>query len=351
MKPLTTQSEPAISDEVLRGAIAEALASRGQVLHAADAVERRPYEYYSSFQLEEVTIGRDNGRRLKLILKNLSPDLMLESAQAFRPSDSSVAEREIGFYRDVLSAVSLETAEYFGSDCDVERNTYWLLLERVRGNNLAVEGDFDVWIAAAKWLARAHHQLPQAVRIRRRDVSLSRYGADCFRDWIERFQGGLPRLRFDDGTLSVEEMSFLINQARRAADLVDQLPATIIHGEFYASNILVERRDDRLRICPIDWETVGVGPGLLDLAALVAGSWSDGARATLAEAYCSACEELGEGTIDRNDAMTALRCCRLLMALRWSGYPAEWQPPPEHRCNWLAEALWLARSFRPPDVS
>jgi hypothetical protein len=352
MKAPTVQPESAISDELLRSVIAEALAKRGQVVHATDAIERRPYEYYSSFQMEEVTVELDSGRRISLILKNLSPRHMLKAAQAVRPSDSSSAEREIGFYRDVLASANLETAEYYGSDADVERQRYWLLLEKVRGENLANVGDFEVWLAAAKWLARAHRRLPQAMQRRKYASFLCRYDCDCFQRWIERFRCALPRLKLVDGRApSAGETSFLIDQARFAAELVDRLPVTIIHGEFYASNVLVQTSDEGLRICPVDWETVGVGPGLLDLAALVAGSWSDEQRVALAEAYLSALEKMGQGPIDRDEAMAALRCCRLLMALKWSGCSPDWRPPPEHWCDWLAEAVVLAHSIRPSVAS
>jgi thiamine kinase-like enzyme len=53
-----------------------------------------------------------------------------------------------------------------------------------------------------------------------------------------------------------------------------------LDGEYYASNIVVAGQ----RVCPVDWELAGAGPGLLDLAALTTG-WSYADRAAIAAAY------------------------------------------------------------------
>ena len=34
---------------------------------------------------------------------------------------------------------------------------------------------------------------------------------------------------------------------------------TFIHGEFYASNVLVNITGGKLRVCPVDWELAGWG--------------------------------------------------------------------------------------------
>jgi thiamine kinase-like enzyme len=133
----------------------------------------------------------------------------------------------------------------------------------------------------------------------------------------------------------------MFEQARSAVDDVDALPKTLIHGEFYASNVLVDSSDDASRIRPIDWETAGIGCGLLDLAALAAGRWSEENRQRLADAYFNA---LGPRSwlIEVRDPKRALRQCRLLLAMKWIGWSPYWEPPPEQRHDWLSEALLMA---------
>jgi thiamine kinase-like enzyme len=103
------------------------------------------------------------------------------------------------------------------------------------------------------------------------------------------------------------------------------LPVTFIHGEFYASNVMVD--GDRIR--PIDWETAAVGPAMMDLAALCAGKLDDGQRDEIIDAY-------GRDNADGLDE------CRLQLAIQWLGWSKDWTPPKDQQQDWLAEAMSLA---------
>jgi thiamine kinase-like enzyme len=107
-----------------------------------------------------------------------------------------------------------------------------------------------------------------------------------------------------------------------------------VHGEFYASNIVVASNEDGPRVCPIDWEMAGVGPALLDLAALTSGRWSDDERARLELAYVNA----RGSRLSKDDLAVGLAACRLHLAVQWLGWSAAWTPPEEHRHDWLGEA-------------
>ena len=68
------------------------------------------------------------------------------------------------------------------------------------------------------------------------------------------------------------------SSAARYDAVAEQLAAlapTFIHGEFYPSNVLVQQGGRTPRVCPIDWEIAAIGPGLLDLAALSVGKWTE----------------------------------------------------------------------------
>ena len=107
----------------------------------------------------------------------------------------------------------------------------------------------------------------------------------------------------------------------------------------HASNVLVDPRDPGWRVCPVDWETAGHGPGLIDLAALAAGNWTDEQRSALVRAYQAA---LGEAALPETTLATALDCCRLHLAVQWLGWSADWAPPREHAQDWLGEAMAAA---------
>jgi hypothetical protein len=119
-----------------------------------------------------------------------------------------------------------------------------------------------------------------------------------------------------------------------------------VHGEFYASNVLVAQDGERTRVCPVDWEMTGVGPALLDLAALTAGEWSEEERAAIVRAYR---DELPPGcawALTGDAFAPALDCCRLHLAMQLVGWASDWTPPAAHAHDWLAEALATAERLR-----
>jgi thiamine kinase-like enzyme len=120
------------------------------------------------------------------------------------------------------------------------------------------------------------------------------------------------------------------------------LPLTLIHGECYASNVLVEERADGLRVCPIDWELAAVGPGAIDLAALVAGSWTDQEWASLVMAYYDALEPCSYWRPSPAEFLAAVDASELHLAVQWLGWSSGWSPPSEHAQDWLAVAMHAA---------
>jgi aminoglycoside phosphotransferase (APT) family kinase protein len=111
-----------------------------------------------------------------------------------------------------------------------------------------------------------------------------------------------------------------------AAGRLAALPQTLIHGELYPSNVLV----GGARVAVVDWETAGLGPGILDLAALVVG-WDPDSRGEIVGAY--------DPSTDPRD----LAAAELVLALRCLSLPPTREPPEEHRRDWLAEARTSAR--------
>jgi thiamine kinase-like enzyme len=132
-------------------------------------------------------------------------------------------------------------------------------------------------------------------------------------------------------------------QYDRVVERLAALPVTFIHGEFCASNVLIETGTDRLRVCPIDWEMSGIGPGLLDLAALVSGRWTEAQRHAMATAYFQALsDQTVVAPLQPEAFFSALDDCRLHLAIQWLGWSDGWTPPPDHEHDWLEEALTLA---------
>jgi phosphotransferase family enzyme len=305
-----------VDDSVLREALERMIGGAdGQLV----ALARRPYAYRTSFPLEELDVRFAGGRRLSLISKDLDRSALDEPAREAKPEFLHDPLREIVVYRDVLASMALGTARYYGSLVEPERRRFLLFIEKVAGVELWQIGEIEVWEKVARWLATFHDEASAIA-----SPHLLAYDADFFAAWPER-------------ALVFARDDMLSCVAARYDDVVAALlalPQTMVHGEFYAANILVSRDGDAPRIAPIDWEMAGVGPALLDLAALTSGRWSDDDRRRLEAAYATALSR----PVAEDELAVGLACCRLHLALQWLGWSPTWAPPDEHRHDWLGEA-------------
>jgi hypothetical protein len=150
--------------------------------------------------------------------------------------------------------------------------------------------------------------------------------------------------RSADAHVLAANMAAVNMLAARHESLIEHLlaqPQALLHGEFYASNILVQQRADSLRVCPIDWEMAAVGPRLVDLAALASGKWSETQRDALALAYYEAMAPANR-PLEWREFVRDLDCCRLHLAIQWCGWFGRRQPISAHAHDWLSEAVELA---------
>ena len=252
-----------------------------------------------------------------LVLKDL--DGLTEDGRRAKPELVLDPRRELDVYLSVL-APAVEDAPRLYAAGTGERS--WLLLERVAGSPLHEVGELERWAGAARWLARFHREHGG-----RRAARLLRYGRPLYEAWLAR------ALELNDAG----DVAWLADAYPVAIEVLEGIPPVLLHGEFYASNVLVEPSG---RVRPVDWETASAGPALLDLAALTAGRWSEVERERLAAAYHE--EASGAGGVPGGGFVEQLECCRLHLAVQWLGWSAEWQPPPSQEQFWLAEAARAA---------
>ncbi len=321
----------------LRTALEQALTEHAGARVSVAGLVRRPCEYRTSFALEELDVTLADGTVLRAMFKDLSRACLSEGAQRAKPEFLHDPLREIEVYRDLLDGAGLGTPAYHGSAVDPGRDRYWLFIENVRGPVLWQVGEFAVYEETARWLAGMHASL--AATAPSAPASLLHYDTDLYGTWIRRAREFAERAAtpWDDSTRAL-----VIDLAERYEPVIERLaslPVTVIHGEFYPSNVIVGQRAGGVRIAPIDWEIAAVGPGLLDLAALTIGKWTPPQREALARAYRESAEAgPGAGALPQ-DFDAALDFCRLHLAVQWIGWDPDWRPPAEHQHDWLAEAV------------
>jgi aminoglycoside phosphotransferase (APT) family kinase protein len=314
------------SNAALREALERALGSVG--LELTSPIERRPSPYRTSFPIEELRAELAGRGPVRLGCKRLDWEELEPEAQLAKPRFLYDPAREPAVYRALLSEAPPGAPEFFGAVVDDSR--HWLFFEWVEGRELFQVGERELWEQAARWLARFHVAMAPELARHREDGRLIEHDAGFYRAWIERAEQFAAQR--EDG--SAKTIAWLRERHQQVVEALCAMPRTVLHGEFYASNVLVSNQ----RVAPVDWELAAAGAGLSDLAALVSG-WPAPDREAIAAAYAA---EPGLQPFAGRD----LDLARLQVAIQWLGWaPPAWVPPEGQRHDWLGEAVALAEEL------
>ena len=236
-------------------------------------LQQRSLNSSTCYASEVVTAQLNNGRELKLFLKNFG--WQMKPRDEVRPR----AERETRVYRDLLASAELGTPRYYGSVRDDAASHFLLLLELVEGQPLRY-CDFMYWIDAAAWLGRMHAHF--ATRMERIDACefLLRHDSAIFHSKAALARSAVRQV---SATLAARlERTLAAYEA--TIDRLAGPPLTLLHGGYRPKNIVVVAPSAApTRICPIDWEMAAVGSSVFDFAAL-----SDGFAAPQLDRLCAA---------------------------------------------------------------
>jgi aminoglycoside phosphotransferase (APT) family kinase protein len=293
----------------------------GRVLGVpAEIVEVRSHPFQSSCALTEISARDVAGEKRELLLKDLS-------RRTWRPGPPSLYDerREVAVYRMLGGADGPRSPRFLGADIDAGSGRHWLFMEQVEGVPLWQSSAPAAWREAARWLASLHgleHSADDGVWLR--------YDADYYARWLPRARTFSPHARLD----AIEHVhSHAIERLLRA-------PAVLVHGDYYPSNVLVDGGEEP-RVCPLDFELMGIGAGVLDLAALTTGldrHLTDAVEKTY-RARCPAPPA-------REELRSLVLCARLHLAVRWLGWMPGWRAPEHQRFDWVAEAHASAAALR-----
>jgi Ser/Thr protein kinase RdoA (MazF antagonist) len=336
-----------VDNEVLHTAVEPLLSEHFGKRCRIRRLRRRLSIYSSSYTIENLEIDLDRGRRLRLVMKDLSPASLLPAARQVRPYFLHAPLREIETYRKLLRSQDLGTPVYYGSVASPELERYWLFLERVQGPLLWQVGCMDTWRQAAQWLASLHSEFGAAIGPQNhpRLAHLLRYDERFLRLWPTRAEEFVRHRRIADCSDALRRFGRLADRYDGLVKRLLDLPMTVVHGEFYPSNVILREADGRRPICAIDWEMASIAPGLVDLAALTAGDWTEEQKRTLVAAYREALDAKTGQRPSMLELIEGVRCCQLHLCVQLLGWASDWSPPEQHARNWLREALGLAQTL------
>jgi Phosphotransferase enzyme family len=279
------------SDSVLERSLKAALGELGQVA----LLGREPNRYASTFPSEIVTCAAGS-RTLTLLCKYEVPrDRGLRGVPVGVSYESAV-------YRSAVGPSRLSAPRWFGLYGDERDGPTWLVLEFLAGTRLDKSPERGGLSRAALWIGAFHrfHDL----RAKAPPECLNREERATFQACVSRATDRWQELRTAHPWFHplAEEYEAVF------CGLFDRRP-TVIHGEFYPSNVLV--RDGS--VFPVDWERAAVSAGEIDLAALTEG-WKPEDVRLATESYAEARWE-GEVPDDFAESVEAARVYLHLQAL------------------------------------
>lgn len=330
------------SDPQLLRALTEALALA--YLRKPLHMQRSSVPQRSTFPLEQVRVQLRDGEEMRIAFKRLEWSGIRPDAKLSKPPFTFDASREPTVYASLLPLAPAGPPRFLGSLPSEHGRGRWLFLEWVDGRELHQIGSIALWAQAARWLARMHVALAEDLERHASQAALPRHNAAYCKRWAQR-ASEFAHSEHGDGARFLKQL--LSRYDAVLEELLDQ-PQTVIHGDFYASNVLIGDGPSEtpaagggstVRIAPVDWEIAAVGSGLLDLAALTSGDWSEHDREAMATAYA----EIEGVSPFTSRALQLARLHHAVQRLGWA--PPGWSAPESQRHDWLAEAIMLAETL------
>lgn len=284
LKSRQFRCEP-LSDDELYAFVSESL-SHNHVRVFIDRIDRRVAKRRNDWRgvrlFEKLSVRLTKGYSLILFLKYY---------QRGAESDPQRAplQREVDVYRSLLKDLQFGPAQFYGSRKLNNDQRELILLEFVRGRRLKRYKEEKVWLLVAKWLAHMHHHFFHCQDKLYKITSLYRHDSDFYWNWAYRAE----ELASSISAKASKTMDRILADYDKVAIPLSNTLLTLLHGEFYCTNILLNNKSEKIRICPFDWETAAIGCGALDLTYLLRQRLGI-RRSRLIEAYVEGWRDMGD---------------------------------------------------------
>jgi len=160
-------------------------------------------------------------------------------------------------YEEILGPGGHDTVDVVRVHRPEDRADTWLFLRLVPGAlRVSKVPEPGAMAAAAAWAGRFHGRTSGT------DVPsfVTRYDRDYYLGWIERTDANVQ-----EGGGAGAWWADVVRRFEEHLPILDDPEACLIHGEYYPKNVLWSAG----RIYPVDWESMALGPGVVDLVRLV----------------------------------------------------------------------------------
>ncbi len=283
--------------------------SQGPVNGKLTVLKRKPNPFGSTFPTEIVTC--------RLGCQGVGKTVSLFVKYGTKPFDGIYGHRgnvsyEARVYQEVLQGFGFSTPRFYGVYKDKLDGAPWLIIEYMgRGYPASWSKDPEAMVRSAGWIGKFHAANEKRLRDSRLKF-LRRYDTGYYLGWTRRTKRLFHRLHAKFPWLTP-----LCNEFERKIPKLVEAPQTIIHGEYFGSNIVYQRGLSR----PIDWQSAAVAPGEVDLASLTH-SWISRVVQNCEREYTRSRWPAGPPDSFRE----TLDIARTYMNLRWLGDPGLMMP-------------------------
>ncbi|MBE9913747.1 phosphotransferase [Paenibacillus donghaensis] len=216
---------------------------------------------------------------------------------------------EAGVYRDLVGPLQIKAPQIF--EYVQMKNSGVMIMEDAGKENLEENPKPAYFLEAARELARLRMQAASNL-----EKTLPKQIMNTYYVSAEKFLGLL------DGLLKSKKLAeykalFKVKAVlpRHLEQLYQTVPATIVHHDYHAKNLLIEDNG----VVPIDWSTAYLSPHLGDLYCLIgeAQAWSHVSKEDIVSAYL----EIADVHVDHlNRQLRIGGICWLIKTLHWLVY-------------------------------
>jgi hypothetical protein len=290
---------------------------QGHPLRELTIVDRQLNARMKTFPTEIVTCRLDNETELRLFCKYEAG----HNHNSYGHRGGIAYEAEV--YHLILQHSPLSTPTFYGAYTDPITGDTWLILEYLHQKEWTNDGKAHIHVSddftrmkyksklglAAEWIGQFH--AANEAHVWNGSMSfLHHYDTEYYLAWARRtlsFASELQRF--------YPWLTTVCRHYNQIVDLLQDLPVTIIHGEYYKRNVVYLLGT----AYPVDWESAVIAPGEIDLASLTE-RWP----AEIAQHCTAAYQEVRWPEGVPQDLERRLDAARLYLQLRWLGERPEW---------------------------
>lgn len=286
-------------------------------LYVKNWVSRRSYVYSSTSPAQIIHCHLSNNQSVYLFCKYSGN----HTQYSFGHRGGVEYENEI--YKKILWHSALSSPAYYGF-CRFEKlSNSCLVIGYLKNSNLLKDSrDPEDFGKAAAWIGQ-FHRMHEASQM----PSIKVYDHAYYMIWLKGMENLLNTLK-----TKYRWLPLVCNYFEENLHLLTGSPQTIIHGEYYTKNILVQKGI----IYPIDWESTAVGPGETDLVSLIE-DWDEQRKNIALKNYIEA--RWPDGDFNKAGFEKRMLMVRIYFFLRWT---AEYNDPE----LWLNRNEWFARFYQ-----